>query len=151
MHAYEQSVCPCIHAADHFLYLTYMYMFKYFCPPIGLMPCLCVRPSIYLAAYNMPMWKYVRLSILLSVCLSYSIFCPPFRSNRRTYKQSRGWSGGAKVLDKLLVPGRPTNLDYSRARAYCACSRCGWGLFRYFFSRLQSLFSLSLSLGGGRI
>ena len=26
----------------------------------------------------------------------------------------------------------PTNLDYSRARAYCACSRCGWGLFGHF-------------------
>ena len=40
------------------------------------------------------------------------------------------------VLGKLLVPGRPTtgNLDYSRARAYCACSRCGWGLFGHFFS-----------------
>ena len=36
---------------------------------------------------------------------------------------------GAKVLDKLSVPGRPTNLDDSRARACCACSRCGWGLF----------------------
>ena len=31
------------------------------------------------------------------------------------------------VLGKLHVPGRPTNLDDSRARAYCACSRCGWG------------------------
>ena len=31
------------------------------------------------------------------------------------------------VLGKLPVPGRPTNLDYSRARAYCACSKCGWG------------------------
>ena len=30
----------------------------------------------------------------------------------------RGWSGGAKVLGKLPVPGRPTNLDYSGARAY---------------------------------
>ena len=40
-----------------------------------------------------------------------------------------GWSGGAKVLGKLPVPRRPTNLDYSRARVYCACSRCGWGLF----------------------
>ena len=29
------------------------------------------------------------------------------------------------VLGKLPVPGRPTNLDYSRARAYCACN--GWG------------------------
>ena len=36
------------------------------------------------------------------------------------------------VLGKLPVPGRPTNLDLSRARAYCACSRCGWGLFAYF-------------------
>ena len=24
------------------------------------------------------------------------------------------------VLGKLPVPGRPTNFDYSRARAYCA-------------------------------
>ena len=36
------------------------------------------------------------------------------------------------VLDKLPVPGRPTSLDDSRARAYCACSRCGWGLFGHF-------------------
>ena len=33
------------------------------------------------------------------------------------------------VLGKLPVPRRPANLDKSRARAYCACSRCGWGLF----------------------
>ena len=32
------------------------------------------------------------------------------------------------VLGKLPVPGRPPNLDYSRARAYFACSGCGWGL-----------------------
>ena len=31
------------------------------------------------------------------------------------------------VLGKLSVPGRPAGLDKSRARAYCACSRCGWG------------------------
>ena len=61
-----------------------------------------------------------------------------------------GWSGGAKVLGKLPVPGRSTNLDYGRARAYCACSRCGWGLFGHFFSDL-SLFSFSLSLGDGPI
>ena len=29
-----------------------------------------------------------------------------------------GWSGGALVLGKLLVLGRPTDLDYGRARAY---------------------------------
>ena len=43
--------------------------------------------------------------------------------------KSLGWSGGPMVLGKLSVLGRPTNLDNSRARAYCACSRCGWGLF----------------------
>ena len=51
------------------------------------------------------------------------------------------------MLDKLPGPGRPTNLDYSRARAYCACNRCGWGLFGHFFSDLLLLFSFSLSLG----
>ena len=43
-----------------------------------------------------------------------------------------GWSGGAKVLGKLSVPGRPTNLEDSRARAYCACSGCGWGCLDIF-------------------
>ena len=56
-----------------------------------------------------------------------------------------GWSGGAKVPGKLIVPGRLTNLDNSRARAYCACSRRGLGLFGHFFSRLSFLFSFSLS------
>ena len=46
------------------------------------------------------------------------------------------------VLDKLPMPGRPSNLDYSRARAYCACSGFGWGLFGHFFP---------LSLGNGSI
>ena len=57
-----------------------------------------------------------------------------------------GWSGGAMVLGKLPVPGRPTNLIKSRARAYCPCSRCGWGLFRHFFSHLSFLSSFSLCL-----
>ena len=64
---------------------------------------------------------------------------------------NRGWSGGAMVLGKLPVPGRPTNMDYSRARAYCACSGCGWGCLDVFFSRLSSLSSFSLSLGDGPI
>ena len=39
------------------------------------------------------------------------------------------------VLGKLPVTGRPTNLDNSMARAYCACSRCWWGLFGQFFPK----------------
>ena len=42
-------------------------------------------------------------------------------------------------------------LDCSRTRAYCACRRCGWGLFGHFFSHLSLLFSFSLSLGDGPI
>ena len=55
-----------------------------------------------------------------------------------------GWSGVAKELGNLPVPGRSTYLDNSRARAYCACSRCGWGLFGHFFSSTFSLFFLPL-------
>ena len=36
------------------------------------------------------------------------------------------------VLGKLPVPGRPTNLDESRTRAYCACNGCGWGCLDIF-------------------
>ena len=49
------------------------------------------------------------------------------------------------VLGKFSVPGRLTHLDKSRTRAYCTCSRCGWGLFGYFFSRLSFLISFTLS------
>ena len=50
------------------------------------------------------------------------------------------------VLGKLPVPGHPTNLDYSKTRAYCTCSRCGWGLFgNFFLSSVFSLFFLPLS------
>ena len=50
------------------------------------------------------------------------------------------------VLGKLPVPGRPTNLDDSRARAYCACSRCGWGVvWTFLLSSVLSLLFLPLS------
>ena len=55
------------------------------------------------------------------------------------------------VLGELPVPGPPTNMANSMARAYCACSRCGWGGLDIFFSRLSFLTSFSLSLGDGPI
>ena len=36
------------------------------------------------------------------------------------------------MLGKLSVPGRPTSLDDSRARAYCACSSAGGGCLDIF-------------------
>ena len=65
-----------------------------------------------------------------------------------SYLIIRGWSGDAMVLGKLPVPGRLTYLDKSRPRAFCACSKCGSGLFWtfvFFFSRLSFLFFLPLS------
>ena len=55
------------------------------------------------------------------------------------------------MLGKFPVPGRPTNLDYSRARVYCACNRCGLGWSGHFFSRLSFHCSFSLSMGDGPI
>ena len=60
-----------------------------------------------------------------------------------------GWSGGAMILGKLPVPRRSTIL--MRARAYCACSRCGWRLFGHFYSPLSFLPFFSLFLGDGLI
>ena len=54
------------------------------------------------------------------------------------------------VLGKLPRPGRPAGLDDSGAMAYCACGRCGWGLFGHFCS-LSFHFSFSRSLGDGPI
>ena len=54
------------------------------------------------------------------------------------------------VLGKLPVPGRPTNLDHSRARAYCAYRRCGWGLFGQFFFLLSIISLFFLPLYGRR-
>ena len=49
------------------------------------------------------------------------------------------------MLGKLPVLGRPTKFDHSRARAYSAYSRCGWGLFDI-FTLVFHFFFLSPSL-----
>ena len=49
------------------------------------------------------------------------------------------------VLGKLPVPGRPTDLDKSRARAYCACSRCRWVVWTFFLSSIFYRFFHPLS------
>ena len=81
----------------------------------------------------------------------YDIYAAIIKHEKSGALKTRGWSGGAMVLGKLPVPGRPTDLDYIRARAYCTCSRCGWGLFGLFYSHLSFLSSISLSLGDGPI
>ena len=48
------------------------------------------------------------------------------------------------VLGKLPVPRASYNFDYGRARAYCACSRCGWGGLDNLLSSILSPLSPSL-------
>ena len=64
--------------------------------------------------------------------------------------------GSGDGAGKLPVPGRPTALAYSRAKACCACSKCWMGgpvfffffFFFFFSSRLSYLsFSNASSLG----
>ena len=81
---------------------------------------------------------YPHLTITMNWFVGWFGLNGPLRQYFSSYR-AVGWSGGAKVLGKLPVPGRPTNLDYSRARACCACSRCGLGLFEHFFSHLSLL------------
>ena len=51
-----------------------------------------------------------------------------------------GWCDGTR-LHVTSSAEASYNLDDSRARAYCACSRCGWGLFGDFL--LSSILSFS--------
>ena len=62
---------------------------------------------------------------------------------------NRGWSGGAIVLGKLPVPGRPTILIIvGQGPTVLAV---GAGCWTFFFFRLSFLFSYSISLGDGPI
>ena len=62
-----------------------------------------------------------------------------------------GWSGGAMVLGKLPVPGRPTNWITVGQGPTALAAGAGWGLFGHFCSYISFLSSFSLSLGDGPI
>ena len=77
----------------------------------------------------------------------------PGRPTNLVYSRARGggWSGGAKVLGKLPVPGRPTILNTVGQGPTALAVGAGGGLFGHFYSHLAFLFSFSLSLGDGPI
>ena len=64
----------------------------------------------------------------------------------QTIRIHREWSGGAKVLGKLSVPGRPTSLDDSRARTYALAVGAGGGCLDIFFPLIYLFSFLSPSL-----
>ena len=70
--------------------------------------------------------------------------CDGQETNMRTVVSRDGRT--AIMLGKPPVPGHLTNLDYSKARAYCACGNCGWGLLGHFLS--SAIFSFFLPLTG---
>ena len=57
-----------------------------------------------------------------------------------------GWSGGAMMLGKLPVPGRPTILITVGQGLIALAVGAGWGWFGHFYYHLSFLL-LSLSLG----
>ena len=63
----------------------------------------------------------------------------------------RGWSGGAMVLGKLPVPGRPTFWIIVGQGLIALAVGAGGGCFGHFYSPLSFLFFFSLSLGDGPI
>ena len=69
----------------------------------------------------------------------------------KTFEQKRGWLGGAMVLGKLPVPGRPTLLMIVGQGPTALVVGAVEGLFGHFYSHLSFLFSFSLSLGDGPI
>ena len=56
-----------------------------------------------------------------------------------------GSFGSGVGAGRLPVPWRATSLNNRRARAFCACSNCGRGLFGYLFPS-PVIYFLSLSL-----
>ena len=63
----------------------------------------------------------------------------------------RGWSGGAMVLGKLPVPGRPTIWITVGQGPTALTVGAGGGCYGHFYSPLSFLSSFSLSLGDGPI
>ena len=63
---------------------------------------------------------------------------------------SPGWSGGAKVLSKLTVPGRPSHLDNSKARPIALAVGAGRGCLDI-FSLVFPFSFLSSYLGDGPV
>ena len=64
---------------------------------------------------------------------------------------SGGGGGGGRWCWVTSSAGASYNLECSRARVYCTCSRCGWGWFGHFYSRLSFHSFFSLFLGDGPI
>ena len=66
------------------------------------------------------------------------------------YLKTEGVVGWCDGPGKTSSAGASYNFNNSRARAYCACSRCGWGGLDIFIL-IYPFSSFSLSVGDGSI
>ena len=76
---------------------------------------------------------------------------PKMQELSSLFMTHRGWSGGAMVLGKLPVPGRPTVWITVGQGPTALAVGAGGGCLDIFYSRLSFLSSFSLSLGDGPI
>ena len=87
----------------------------------------------------------MRFQHKFNAVFSFSYFFTPYDA-----QASRGWSGGAMVLGKLPVPGRPTILiTVGKGPIALAVGAGGGGLD--IFTLIYPFSSFSLSLGDGPI
>ena len=71
----------------------------------------------------------------------------PTGTLKRSMQVTHKTMGGGRVVRWCWVNFQchgVLQFDYSRARAYCACSRCGWGWFGHFYCYLSFLLFLPL-------
>ena len=87
--------------------------------------------------------KHYRLSFVISFIFTVYVALRPHPNAI----QCGGWSGGAKVLGKLPVPGRPTFLITVRQGPIALAVGAGGGCLDVFTLVYHILFSFSLSLG----
>ena len=83
--------------------------------------------------------KYICKLLAIHLPLPNTVVCQYTHKTRLSFFTKKDVCVGREcsmVHGNFPVPERPTNLDYSMARAYCAISRCGSGLFGHFFSCL---------------
>ena len=89
--------------------------------------------------------------LLKMVCGVFSLEAPQRGDSNKNTQHTWGWSGGAKVLGKVPVPGRPTIWMIVGQGPIALAVGAGGGLFGHVYSPLSFLSSFSLSPGGGPI
>ena len=91
-----------------------------------------------LRCYSVTADKCTIIKFIISAICGYSEVTVNFSQRNPNFSQCYpNVTGGGRVVRWSWVNFQCRGVlqfGYSRARAYCACSRCGWGLFGHFYS-----------------